>query len=313
MKIRGPLKPVEPTHRHPDEPKPGAYPLDAERIADSVAAASEREYAAPDLLSVTADTLTAVRDAAATLGADTEGVKLAADQAAVRVREGFYLLDPEAIPASAAALATLLDRAVALTAFVGETENSAIRTWAEKVKTDPAELAKLARLTVNVDPEKLAAEQEASGLEAEAFWFVFLRFGMQVLTPFADALAPLVDDTKWNFAHCPICGNQPAVAGLVGDGGKRHLQCGMCHFVWTFPRLKCVACGNEDHEKLPRLSIDDESPYVLDACSECNNYLKSIDYRKMPSDQAAVLPVEDAATVFLDIMAADEGFGRKSQ
>jgi len=145
----------------------------------------------------------------------------------------------------------------------------------------------------------------------ESFFFLLHNLGSAVLPAFAHTLAHHVRDEQWMFGNCPICGNQPAMGALVGDGGKRHLYCGACNFVWTFPRLKCPYCGNEDSEQLRALTHDEEAPHYLDACLACERYVKTVDYRKADAKRVVLLPVEDAATVFLDIMAANEGYRRE--
>ena len=87
------------------------------------------------------------------------------------------------------------------------------------------------------------------------------------------------------------------------------LQCSLCQSEWEFRRVLCPACGEVNHEKLPRYSAEGITAVRVEACDTCHRYLKSID---MTVDGLAVPPVDEIATAPLDLWAAERGY-RKIQ
>jgi FdhE protein len=110
---------------------------------------------------------------------------------------------------------------------------------------------------------------------------------------------------------CPICGARPQVAVLrpEGDGGKRFLVCSFCSTEWEFRRILCPVCGEQDHKKLPRYSVEDMPSVRVEACDTCKYYLKSVD---MTIDGLAVPVVDEVATAALDVWAIEQGFHKIS-
>lgn len=113
---------------------------------------------------------------------------------------------------------------------------------------------------------------------------------------------------SWDHGYCPICGGLPAIAELSGEEGKKQLQCSLCSNQWSFNRLTCIHCGNDDHESLAYFTADGEPGYRVDICRKCSGYLKVVDTRER--GEGLPLEVEDAATLHLDLLAAKEGFSR---
>ena len=106
---------------------------------------------------------------------------------------------------------------------------------------------------------------------------------------------------------CPFCSTAPQVGVLrpEGDGGKRSLICALCAQEWTFRRLVCAHCGEEDIQKLAVYSTE-QLPYVrVEACDTCHTYLKTVDLTK---DGHAVPVVDELATIPLNLWAAERGY-----
>ncbi len=131
--------------------------------------------------------------------------------------------------------------------------------------------------------------------------------------PQAERLAQVIPDGNQQVAgnQCPHCHSSPQLAVLrpEGDGGKRMLQCALCQSEWEFRRVLCPACGEVNHEKLPRYSAEGITAVRVEACDTCHRYLKSID---MTVDGLAVPEVDEIATAPLDLWAAERGY-RKIQ
>jgi FdhE protein len=134
-------------------------------------------------------------------------------------------------------------------------------------------------------------------------------FARVLLQPQAEHLARASDLAHEQVAgnQCPYCQSDPQLAVIrpEGDGGKRLLLCSFCQSEWEFRRILCPACGEENHEKLPRYSAEGISAVRVEACEVCKSYLKSID---MTVDGLAVPVVDEVATAPLDLWAAEQGY-----
>ena len=92
-----------------------------------------------------------------------------------------------------------------------------------------------------------------------------------------------------------------------GHGSKRTLLCGLCLTEWDYLRLVCPACGEREFDALPVFTAE-QFPHVrIETCETCRTYLKTIDLTK---DGLAVPPVDDIATVSLDVWARERGYVR---
>ena len=92
------------------------------------------------------------------------------------------------------------------------------------------------------------------------------------------------------------------------DDGKRILECSLCATNWSFMRVKCPFCENNDKDSLRFFFVDEKSPYRVDVCDKCKRYIKTVDERKLPKNQEVVLVIEDIATSYLDILAEKEKY-----
>jgi FdhE protein len=117
----------------------------------------------------------------------------------------------------------------------------------------------------------------------------------------AQAVLDHLDLSLWNYGHCPVCGSAPRLADLSGEGGKRRLHCSLCETVWSYPRLRCPFCENDNREELSYLRAENEEYLRVDLCGHCNNYLKTLDLREIAGP--IILPLDDVATWHLDIIA----------
>ncbi|MFN2399795.1 MAG: formate dehydrogenase accessory protein FdhE [Gemmatimonadaceae bacterium] len=132
------------------------------------------------------------------------------------------------------------------------------------------------------------------------------------------AIEAILSDVPWHRGTCPGCGAPPLLAELRGTQptgtealgiGERVLRCGRCTAAWTFPRLRCPACGEQDHARLSYLAGDGEEEFKrADTCETCKNYLKSIAVLEPLS--ADELLEEDLATAALDWIALERGYLR---
>jgi ribosomal protein S27AE len=129
------------------------------------------------------------------------------------------------------------------------------------------------------------------------------------LRVWAQRLKSTVDLDHWRGGQCPMCGSPPLLAEIQGKEGARRLRCGMCGADWGYPRLQCAFCGNKDHKSLGYISVEgEEEKYRLQTCDACRGYLKVVvTYDPTPVD---LLPVEDLATLHLDLIANEREYMR---
>lgn len=122
-------------------------------------------------------------------------------------------------------------------------------------------------------------------------------------------LAPLAESVRWERGQCPVCGAGAMLAELQGNNQGKHLRCGSCGADWTFRRLHCLHCGNEDHQTLGLLYTEDHNDKMrVEVCNRCHGYLKII--TAFAPTPAEMLPVEDLATLHLDYIAQGRGYSR---
>jgi FdhE protein len=158
-------------------------------------------------------------------------------------------------------------------------------------------------------PEEAAAETEKGGEEDASFDLVEL-FIEESLRPALEIVAASYGDTVrkigWKEGYCPICGREPKIGEIRGEGETRFLFCNQCGFEWQFELIKCPFCGNEEQQTLAYFTIEGDEHYRVDVCNKCKRYVKMVDFRH--TNRKVDLDVEDIATLHLDMLANDEGY-----
>lgn len=123
-------------------------------------------------------------------------------------------------------------------------------------------------------------------------------------------LREAVHQERWWRNYCPICGSSPFMARLREDG-ERLLVCSLCNFEWRFQRLMCPVCGNGDSKRLRYFHAEKEgSGNRVDVCEQCKSYIKTVDTRG--SKEEFIPLVEDMGSLYLDLLAQKEGYGRSA-
>lgn len=138
-----------------------------------------------------------------------------------------------------------------------------------------------------------------------------LQFITTLITkPFAekisDALTPLPSTLNWTKGYCPVCGSWPEISFIKGKDGKRSLRCSFCAHEWSFPRLVCPFCENDDQTKLELFYSEDRSFERAELCHSCKKYIVGLDTRNLifqPADAVAAIGM-----IYLDILAQEKGF-----
>jgi FdhE protein len=226
------------------------------------------------------------------------GGALDAAGAAARLDQGLPLLPPEAVAADGPALAELCDQIVSILADRQPEQTDAlavVRAWLVREREHLGDLA------VDYLREGHIGEGDESDLRA----FILDTALRPFLRAHASALAELVDDGAWYRGSCPVCGGEPDFAALDRQGGRRRLLCSRCDSTWTFLRVGCPFCGNQDPRQLGHYPSDDGA-YRLNVCESCRRYIKTIDLRGAAGER--MLEVERVLTVGMDLAAHEAGY-----
>jgi FdhE protein len=175
-------------------------------------------------------------------------------------------------------------------------------------RLDPGELT---RDLLAGRPEAIYARAAALDLDAGLTATVLRLTLFRVLSAVAADLAPLREGVPWQEGCCPTCGSGPLLGEFRGLEQTRFLRCGLCATGWEFPRLRCPFCGNHRHERLVYFHVEgEEGRYRVAACEDCRRYVKMVS--TLSALTAPGLLVEELATLHLDLVAAERGFGIES-
>ncbi len=114
-----------------------------------------------------------------------------------------------------------------------------------------------------------------------------------------------LETENWLKGFCPICGSLPYLSLLKEEVGKRYLLCSFCGYQWRIDRLICPFCNNKEQESLHYLYAEGEEAYRIDLCEKCDQYIKTIDLRKVGESDPCL---EDLATVHLNMLVSKKGY-----
>jgi formate dehydrogenase maturation protein FdhE len=144
-----------------------------------------------------------------------------------------------------------------------------------------------------------------SGIDGGLLVFVIHSALRPFLRAQADALIRFVDSATWYRSYCPICGGEPDMAALERSGGRRRLLCSRCDAEWSYRRLGCPFCGNDEPKDLAFFPSDDKV-YRLAICERCHRYIKTIDLRETRTERP--LAAERVLTAGMDVTAQRTGY-----
>ena len=148
-----------------------------------------------------------------------------------------------------------------------------------------------------------------SSSEAPPFGESEIALARMFLQPIAESLAEhrTPHSNGRVPAACPYCLEKPTVGVLrpEGDGGKRSLICSLCATEWSYGRILCPACGEQNVEKLAVYTTDQFQHVRIEACDSCRYYIKTVDLTKTGR---AVPVVDELATIPLNLWARDHGY-----
>jgi len=189
-------------------------------------------------------------------------------------------------------------------------------------KRNPGETAEIARkirdgevlfqdlIYESFNPLADEQEIEADADEGDAAFDLVELFLEESLRPALEQVVArhgtAVAKSGWSEGYCPICGREPKIGEIRDEEGTRYLYCNQCGFEWSFLRIKCPFCGNEEQQTLAYFTVEEDERRRVDVCNACKRYIKIVDFRE--TNEKADLDVEDIATLHLDMLANDEGY-----
>jgi len=230
-----------------------------------------------------------------------------------RLQGGLPALEGEPLLTGAALLLNLELLATALESSAGPEVRAIPRTLEGSLPTAAAD--ELAAAAQSGSWDAIGALAERIGLESDAVITLVDHAARPALRAGARAVHEVVLKSGWQRGTCPACGAAPLLGEVRGGGAsggaeqERVLRCARCLTAWSFPRLRCVSCGETNHRQLAYLhGAGEESFRRAEVCSTCRGYLKSIAVLA-PLDGYELLAA-DLATAALDIAALEHGFHR---
>jgi FdhE protein len=180
-------------------------------------------------------------------------------------------------------------------------------------KVGPARLAEAAHTLKSHDQSSWAQllhqfwsmEVPEGSLEME--WF-FARAFLQPHAEFARHRAGM-QWPAYNHPLCPFCNRKPGLAVLrqMGDGGQRSLICSFCLAEWSFRRIVCAGCGEENDRKLAVYTASEFDYVRVECCDSCRRYLKAVDLTRNGLADAVV---DEIAAAPLDLWAGEHGYSK---
>jgi len=236
--------------------------------------------------------------------------KIKIDQAEIekRISQSQHLIDLRNIEIDKKWLENLFREYLLILKRFKKEDGEVIEKIEESFEKKELDLEVLVKRVFSSDSDYLQILAKKLTLEVEDLHFLGLHLGNPIFELYAGKLKKKIDQEKWLKGSCPVCGSSPAMAYLRKDDGKRILWCQFCGTGWSFMRLKCPFCSNEDQKTLRYFFTDEKEPRRVYVCDECKKYVKTIDQRKMEKPEELDLHWESADTLFLDFLARKEGY-----
>ena len=221
------------------------------------------------------------------------------------MKEGFPLLEKEDFP---------LDIEASLSLFkslcqIGKKANPYMSEQVKKIEEAMAEKKiDLSRLFKEGGNEQMVEGiAEELGLDKKILLFFIHSSLKPSIETGVEQLSREIETETWMKGSCPVCGSLPYLSLLKEEVGKRFLLCSHCGYQWRIDRIICPFCNNRDQESLQFFYAEEEKTHRVDLCGQCHQYIKTIDLRTLGETD---FPLEDLATLHLDITASKKGYKR---
>jgi FdhE protein len=218
--------------------------------------------------------------------------------------------EPSGLPSAAPLLhgRTIVVNAKRLRRFVSRLAAATGAHRLRRYRPSPAGAVELIAAAVRQDEPRIEALAGAAGIDSAALKTVAHLAAVPLLESCGRSLGDQVP-LAWSHGYCPICGAEPMLAERRGLDGTRRLRCGRCGGDWRTDWLRCVYCGERNHERLGSLVIDGgDQTVAVEICDSCHGYVKS--FTTLQALPPFELLLRDLETLELDLVAMDRGYNR---
>jgi len=221
------------------------------------------------------------------------------------MKEGFPLLEKKDFP---------LDINASLSLFqslcrIGKEANPHMAEQVKKIEEAVSEkkIDLSALLKGGGNEQKVEGIAKELGLDKKILLFFIHSSLKPSIETGVEQLSRKIETETWMKGSCPVCGSLPYLSLLKEEVGKRFLLCSYCGYQWRIDRMICPFCNNRDQESLQFFYAEEEKTHRIDLCDKCHQYIKTIDLRTIGETD---FPLEDLATLHLDITASKKGYQR---
>ncbi len=225
-----------------------------------------------------------------------------------RIEQGQPIADLSRITIDEKFLKSVFHRVCEVTLDFEDQKKAEVLKINRAIQNESIDLDKLNEALVFGKSRYFASAAKKLGASKGILYSITLMVFRPIFELAAEKEKHVVKDYEWKKGYCPICGSRPKMAKLEKEVGRRYLWCPLCGSEWVYRRVKCPFCENENQELLRFFYLDEMSTYRVDVCDNCKSYIKTVDERKKSNDEKTIFEIEDSITLFLDKIAAKEGY-----
>lgn len=109
--------------------------------------------------------------------------------------------------------------------------------------------------------------------EPQIIYFIMNMVIKTILKKRAQNWEALIKEFFWDKGYCPVCGALPNIAWIQEANFQRWLHCSQCAHEWTFSRVICPCCGNNEQESMTYFYIENRKMESTFVCEKCKRYL----------------------------------------
>jgi len=220
-------------------------------------------------------------------------------------KEGFSLIEKKDFPVDVEASCSLFRSLCEIGKDANPHMAEQVKKIEENIRNKRMDLKGLLKEFFN--EQKVEQTTHELGLDKKVLLFLIDNSVKPSIEAGVERFLNEIDTETWMKGYCPICGSLPFLSLLKEEVGKRFLLCSYCGYQWRIDRMICPFCDNKELGSLHYFYAEGEETYRIDLCDKCHQYIKTIDLR---TSGELDLPLEDLATLHLDISASQKGYKR---
>jgi len=232
-------------------------------------------------------------------------IRIKKEWKALLEKEGFPLLERKDFPIDIEASLSLFKSLCQIGREANPHMAEEVRKIEEAMSKNKIDLSTLFKEGNN--EEKVEGIAKELGLDKKILLFFIHTSLKPSIQAGVEKLSHEIETETWMRGSCPVCGSLPSLSLLKEEVGKRFLLCSFCGYSWRVDRISCPFCNNRDQESLQFFYAEEEKTHRVDLCDQCHQYIKTIDLRTLGETD---FPLEDLATLHLDITAYKKGYKR---